>query len=592
MKTRILAIVPYNGMKEIMNEIADANDDMELTIHTANLEKGLEIVQSYDLDHFDIIAARGGTAKLIAEHVNIPVAQIEISVYDTLRAIKLARNYTNHFAIVGIPATTESAKVLCSLLQYDIQIVTLSEHTDDRDAMLELQKQGCEMVLCDMTTTFTAYELGMNYILITSGRESIEAALRQAISTARLYNYYRQQTKLLRSAFSGIKEALFVYDQEARLVFHSLPASKDTESIFHIIDEHMDSFLKDGSFHLEERTGGMLLSFRCRHAIIDGITYIYIYLNKQDAPALIEDLGISLYENIDKLDGESDFYGSASLVGDTRKALEPYSKTLQPILILGEVGTGKDKAASFLYSHSEYKKQPLFIIDCENTNLKKWNYFMESPNSPLNDIHITIYIKNLQALPETVSNKLLPYLKQNDLCRRNRFVFSYATSSDEDANQPICQYLMNTLSCMVLRLPPLRERSDDILNIATLYISQANIELGKQIVGFETGCLPLIQGFDWPHNLSQFKRIIRQLIALSDGDYISTESVRKMLKQETPRASGTIRPGYALVNTNQSLEDINYDIARMVLEEEDMNRSKAVERLKISRTTLWRMLQR
>lgn len=592
MKTRILAIVPYNGMKEIINDIAVTNEKIELTVRVGTLQKGLEIVQSYNLDNYDVIVARGGTATLIANHVDIPVARIEFSAYDILRAIKLAENYTSRFAIVGIPSTVDNAKLLRNLLQYDIKIVTLEKPEDDRQAILELLDQGYEMVLCDMRTTLTAYELGMNYILITSGRESIETTLDQAVHTARLYSFYRQQAKLFKASFAGSDEILFVYNSNRELLFSSIRRNEETENYFRIMEQNLTSFFADSSFHLEERTKDLLLSYHCSHAVIDGETHVYIYLRRQDAPALIDDLGISFYENTETLNSDSEFYGSANLIGDTRKSLEPYSKTLQPILILGEVGTGKDKSASFIYRHSEYKKHPFFVIDCENTNQKKWNYFMESPNSPLNNIHVTIFIKNLQALPEGMSNKFLPYLKQNDLCKRNRFIFSYTTVKENDSDGPICQYLMNSLSCLVLRLSPLRERVDDIPNIATLYISQANIELGKQVVGFEPGALTLIQDFNWQHNLAQFKRVIRQLIVLTDGDYISADLVKQTLKQETPKTTETLRPGYEIVNTNQSLEDINYDIIRMVLEQENNNRSRTVERLKISRTTLWRMLQR
>lgn len=592
MKTRILAIVPYNGMKEIMNDIAASNEQIELTVRVGTLQNALDIVRSYDLDDFDIIVARGGTSRLLAKHVNIPVARIEISVYDILRAIKLAENYTSRFAIVGVFPTVENALLLRNLLQYDIKIVALEKPEDDRQAIEKLLEEGYEMVLCDMRTTLTAYELSMNYILITSGRESIEAAFTQAINTACMYSFYRRQSRILKNALSGSKETLFVYDTDRKLVFAGVPRNDDTEIYFQIIEQNLNAFYENNNYHLEERTRGLLLSYRCTHAAVDGEFYLYIYLHSQDAPPLIDDLGISLYENTETMNSDSELYGSVNLIGTTRKALEPYSRTLQPILILGEVGTGKDKSASFLYRHSEYKKHPFIIIDCENTNQKKWNYFMESPNSPLNDIHITIYIKNVQALHETIAGKLLPYLKQNDLCRRNRFLFSCSISAEEEMTSSVCQYLMNTLSCMVLRLAPLRERIDDIPNIATLYISQANIELGKQVVGFEPGALALMQDFNWQHNLPQFKRVIHQLIALTSGDYISAELVRQMLKQETPKVTESLRPGYEIINTNQSLEDIDYDIIRMVLAQEKNNRSKVAERLKISRTTLWRMLQR
>lgn len=592
MKTRILAIVPYTGMKEIMNDIAAENDDIELTVCVGTLQKGLQIVQSYHLDDFDIIVARGGTARLIEKHVNLPVVRIEISVYDILRVIKLAENYNSRFAIVGILSTIENAILLRNLLQYDIKIVTLETVEDDKQAITELLKEGYEMVLCDMRTTQTAYELGMNYILITSGRESIESAFTQAINTARMYSFYRRQNNIFKNALLGSKEKLFVYDSHQELIYTDLPRNVDTEICFQMIEQNINAFYKDHTFHLEERTKDRLLSYRCCHAMIDGETCLYIYLHTQDIPAPIDDLGISLYENTETMNPDSELYGSISLIGTTRKTLEPYSRTLHPILILGEVGTGKDKAASFIYRHSEYKKHPFVIIDCENTNQKKWHYFMESPNSPLNDLHITIYIKNMQALHKSVADKLLPYIKQNDFCKRNRFLFSCCISSESEMQLSVCQYLMNSLSCMVLRLAPLRERTDDIPNIATLYISQANIELGKQVVGFEPGALALMQNFSWMHNLAQLKRIIHQLIILTDGDYISMELVKQMLKQETSKVTESFQPGYELINTNQSLEDIDYDIIRMVLEQENNNRSKVVERLKISRTTLWRMLQR
>lgn len=217
---------------------------------------------------------------------------------------------------------------------------------------------------------------------------------------------------------------------------------------------------------------------------------------------------------------------------------------------------------------------------------------MENINSPFNDLHTTIYIKNLQALNDTLSEKFLSSLKQNDFCKRNRFIFSLALNNPEDEFKPSCQYLKNVLSSLVLRLPPLRERIKDLPSIATLYISQANIELGKQVVGFDPDAMELLKSFSWKQNLDQFKRVIRQLIVLTPDYYISSDLVKQVLKQEVPAVPSSTLPGYEMINMNQSLDDITYDIVRIVLEQEGMNKSKAVERLKISRSTLWRMLQR
>lgn len=593
MKTRILAIAPYQGMKEVMNEIEASRDDIDLTIRIGNLENGLKIVRSYDLDDFDIIISRGGTAKMIAANVNIPVVEVEISVYDILRAIKLAENYTNRFAIIGYSAITDCAKTLCDLLKYDIEIITLGDSVDPYESMKKLREQGYEMVLCDMIGTSIAYDLGLNFILITSGKESIEASVDQAIKSSELFSYYKQQSIVLKNAVIQGRESLFIYTKDGNLIFSSLERSGVTETFFDYVEKNIHSFLSDSRFRLEERIDSLVLSLYSRHLTLNGCAYVYIYLYIQDAPVLVEDLGVSFYDKKEDSNYEvAAFYGSANFIGNIRYTLEQYASTLCPVLILGEAGTGKDKAASFLYEHSEYKKRPFYIIDCEHTNQKKWNYLMENANSPLNDLHTTIYIKNLQTLEESLANKFLSCLKQNDFHKRNRFIFSFRTSPSEDESRSSCQYLMNALSCLVLRLLPLRERKEDIPSIATLYISKANIELGKQVVGFADDALNLMQSFAWNGNLDQFKRVIRQLIVLTEGYYIDASLVRQVLKQESPKITSSLQPGYEIINTNQPLDDINYDVVRMVLEQEGMNKTKAVERLKISRSTLWRMLQR
>ena len=217
---------------------------------------------------------------------------------------------------------------------------------------------------------------------------------------------------------------------------------------------------------------------------------------------------------------------------------------------------------------------------------------MDHPDSPFNDLNSTIFIKDIHVLNEAVAKKLFLYLKSNEGHRQNRFLFSYTISAYTAADNYILRYLTTELLCLKLQLPPLRERVEDLSNIATLYISQANTELGKQVVGFEAGAMDLIRSFSWSQNLAQFKRMIRELIAQTDGDYISVDQLRTALHQEIQLFVPVLQPGYAIINLEQSLEEINRDIAQIVLEQENMNRTKTVEHLQISRTTLWRMLQK
>lgn len=115
-RTRILGIAPYDGMRTAMENAAQAYPNVLLDVQTGDLDEGQAIVQNIPPNTYDCIISRGGTADLIRRVTDLPVVDIQISVYDVLRAIKLAENYTDLYAIVGFPSVTESAHTLCSLL--------------------------------------------------------------------------------------------------------------------------------------------------------------------------------------------------------------------------------------------------------------------------------------------------------------------------------------------------------------------------------------------------------------------------------------------------------------------------------------------
>lgn len=101
---------------------------------------------------YDCIISRGGTATLIRQVTDLPVVEIHISVYDVLRTMKLAENYSSLYAIVGFPSVTEAAHTLCDLLGYTLNILTV-QCADEVPVTLErLKEEGYRMVVCDMVT--------------------------------------------------------------------------------------------------------------------------------------------------------------------------------------------------------------------------------------------------------------------------------------------------------------------------------------------------------------------------------------------------------------------------------------------------------
>lgn len=90
MKIKALGIAPYDSMKYNMERLVEKYEQIDLDVYIGDLKRGVEIVQTITQDQYDVIISRGGTAELIKKISEIPVVEVDLSVYDILRAIKMA----------------------------------------------------------------------------------------------------------------------------------------------------------------------------------------------------------------------------------------------------------------------------------------------------------------------------------------------------------------------------------------------------------------------------------------------------------------------------------------------------------------------
>ncbi len=596
---RILVIAPYDGMAEIYMQLDAQRTNVSLSVFTGNLETGLAVArEQLQQQHFDAIISRGGTAELLRRELPIPVIDTEISVYDVLRAIKLAENYSGSFAVAGFSSITNCARIICNLLRYNVDIFTFTDSSEVVPALESLRARGYNLIICDMIGTIVSSQLGLSSILVASGKESCENALDTAMQMISESRSLYQRNLVFQAILQNSDEQYLIYDSAGKEWFSTLGDSAVDLAIKDMAVNYASSSQKNANRRVTKKLGDQMVTISGKEISCDGETYTVINISLTPSLAPEEDESILVYNQTQE-DSRTYLskYNSANYVGDTRRMIESYARTLQPVLILGETGTGKDKAAELIYSDSVYSTFPLFVIDCDQMSERKWASLMTNDSSPLNELKTTLYFKHVNALSATKIDRLISYCNASDLSRRNRLIFSFVEDNATDLRQnPVYSWLTNRLQCMVLRLQPLRERTEDLPSISTLYFNQLNAELGKQIVGFSPQALRLMQEFPWPHNLDQLHRVIHELAILEKGAYIEEEQVRMILKVEsnalTPDQCHLPAASLATsLDLNRSLEEINYDIIRIVLKEEHMSREKTAARLGISRSTLWRILK-
>ncbi|MDR1907682.1 MAG: PrpR N-terminal domain-containing protein [Holosporales bacterium] len=587
-KVKLLGIAPYAGMKELMQGIAERRNDIDLEIFVGDLSAGVDIALEHQGRGFSGIVSRGGTADMIKLIADIPVSEVTLSVYDVLRAIKLAQSYEGKFAIVGFPSITKCSKLLCDLLQYKIDIVTIKSQDEVASCLEMLKEQGCSLVLGDMVTITNAKLAGINGILITSGGESIESAFDHAIEICEGRRKNLEKIDFLDSLLRSMKDEIIVFRENGELIFST--SNTSDKELISFMKKNIQQVQKSGEKKILRRNGnGNLIALLGRSFSAGGAKYCSFSITYSPLRQSIYDgQGVVFQNKMELLEDVDNIFSKSNSISRVTGIIEKYCRSDFPILLMGECGTGKDKTANSIYVHSKLGDNPMISIDCETVTEKKWDQLLDDEYSPFADEKLTIYIKNMDQLSHSLRARLIKYFKESDICKKNRVIFSFVTRHGESVDDAFCSQLRHDLSCLVLGLRPLRQRPGDIPSLCSLYINEINAATGKQVIGVTSEAMELLQEYHWERNINQLKRVLTELVVLSDTPYISASDVSETLAAEGGQKPEPMR--YDL-NLNQSLEGITKDIAMMILKEEEMNQSKAARRLQISRSKLWRMMK-
>lgn len=588
-KIKILGIAPYQGMKDMMENIAAEREDIELTAYVGDMEKGAEIVREHEGEGYDAIISRGGTALAIKAVTKAVVFGVTLSYYDVLSAIKLAENYNGKFAIVGFPDIADFARQLCQILQYDIFIATASSKENTEEIVDNLKKSGYSMVIGDMISSRYAKQIGMSSMLITSGSESIRSSFDQVVDICRYYSVYKNENYYYKINQLVKQEHILVYNEAGMLQFHS--EGKDKNALEIITKRLLPSVRQQREQKvIKEINGKTFLITEHTYTTEQQTWYIFNAIRLLETGEF-KSAGISLQNKEDITGYFFSLFYSNTAHKELRETAEKISRSDYPVLILGETGTGKDKMAQLIYSHSRQSNYPCYTVDCAMITSQELTEFIQDKDSAFYESGNTFYFRHIDKLSETQLDQLFTFMKKSLFHERNRLLFSLIQDPSKEKPGFLQNYLKYQLDCMVIKLPPLRQRIDDIPSIANLYINDFNTSHGKQIAGIEPEAMSLLQGFNWPDNLDQFKLILNEACVLTDSPYVPAGTIYNLLRTESTSAMVEARLDSG-INLNQTLNDITYDIVQAVLARENMNQTNTAKKLGISRTTLWRIINR
>ncbi|WP_434311135.1 PrpR N-terminal domain-containing protein [Hominifimenecus sp. rT4P-3] len=585
---RVLAIAPYDGMAGLIEKEAKKFPELTLDVVTGNLEEGVQIAQANHPANYDLIISRGGTAELLREKVAIPVVEIPVSSFDILQAVQLSVHTPGKRAVVGFSNITHSARMINDLLNLGLDIYTLVESGDIQQVIHGLLQKDYATVICDVVASRFVHEAGLNAILITSTADSIDAALQKAVQTAHDMNFLRLENQILHSLLRERSSKTVVFDEHKDLYFSSL-SPEDDHDILPILKVLIPEVHEGTAKHIWKSLKGSLYSIQASRFMVEEREYTAYFFTCSRASHGSRNAGITFYtcKEAAKIFQES-FYHLAEKIKPLVHTIDAYNQTNLPVLITGEYGTGRTSVANYLYIHSPYRTKPLVEIDCKMLKNKSIYFLLHSQKSPLYFTGNTIHIKNMDGCSEQLMGDFLDLLTHIRVCANNHVIFSGDTKGV--VFQSSIRSIKDQFQCCQMELSPLRDVREQIPAIASLYLNYLNTKLPHNVFRFDRKALDLLQEYAWPGNYVQFQRILTQAAMDTDDHMIHEKEIRKLLSMEESLEFSDIPPNMSFP-LKRTLFEMERDIVRQVLHENNGNQTAAAKQLGIGRTTLWRMLK-
>ena len=277
-----------------------------------------------------------------------------------------------------------------------------------------------------------------------------------------------------------------------------------------------------------------------------------------------------------------------------------------PVLLAGETGTGKEVFAQAIHNGSARAKQPFVAINCSAFSkelleseifghkagaftgaLKDKKGLFEEAN------HGTIFLDEIGEMAYGLQAKLLrvletgEYIKVGDTKPTKIDVRIVSATNrnlkEEIANSNFREDLYFRLSVFHLHLPPLRERREDIPELAAAFLKFFAAKMGKQVKGFAADCQAWMQSYAWPGNVRELRNVIERALIICD-DYITLDDMPLDFRSST--LSGSAADG-----DDFELAEAEHRHIQRVLQYTKGNKAEAARLLKIGLTTLYRKIE-
>jgi DNA-binding NtrC family response regulator len=307
------------------------------------------------------------------------------------------------------------------------------------------------------------------------------------------------------------------------------------------------------------------------------------------------------------LPGDRSFIGSSPAVRRIAETIGSIRDSDCTVLLTGESGVGKGLVARLIHETSARRERPFLAVNCAvfTEELLASELFGHERGAFTGAVAAkrgllevadggTLFLDEIAEMPPALQAKLLKVIEDQEFLRvggtrsiRVDVRFIAATNQNLPsllASGRFREDLYYRLNVMDVRIPPLRERREDIRPLARHFLEKQARRAGKRIAGFTDEALAILRDYGFPGNVRELENIVERAVILEKGDRITPASL--------PQSIALYQVETLSPERVKTLDELNRDYVEQVLEHVEQNKSKAAAMLGISRTSLWRILKR
>lgn len=575
-----LGILPYAGLSNAVKRVGSNFKNADIDNFVGDLENGIIVLNSKDLTDYDAIISRGGTSKMITQVTQLPVIDIGVSKYDILHAIQITQKL-NKIAIVGFSFLINKAQNVINDFQRNIDLFTINSELEARQKILDLQKQNYDIVIGDMVTVRVANSLNFKSLLISSDDENIENALNNALNIVQYRRKNHNLECLLNNFLKTNSESIVILDSNKNIqkqfnLPHKQKILPHIKKRVELNKLHNEIFKSQGKYYLIRQD-----KQKPNFLYINNLAY---YNQEQPAPFTMNKLEKAMFTAAFK----------AIYSKEEHQTLETMNDDDLPVIISGSDGTGK----RFILNKVLKKQKNVIKISPMNTNI---NHLLDSNhinNSPLLNSKNTIVFDKFEDFDPQAQSLIIEFINQTLLFKRNKLFFTLEKSKEKALLnlKKVNQIFHSVQLRSVKKIDSLTANS-----LITLLINEFNQNFGKNVMGLTDIAFDWLIDTYWSNNLRQILFTLLNAYHIAEKPYINIKELKLVYKKElifeNTQSSEKLQsqekiPFIIDFSKKPSLEDLTNQLIKIVLVRNDYNKSQTAAQLKISRTTLWRILNK